>query len=129
LVQQPRSNESQQLDIRVWSYQADNSFATRYLDKLQAPLVPPPVTAADPLEQLCKQCALLNFWTPGFHIVDKLSELKIRAPACHFCKMRWDASKALEHQTSQVRFERTGSVIKMDDSDPPVFTLCRDRGK
>ncbi|KAK4097370.1 hypothetical protein N658DRAFT_527113 [Parathielavia hyrcaniae] len=119
------TNGQQDLDIRVWEYQVDNHFAQTYLEMLDSVtlecLLPKP---ANP-EQLCKKCESLDFWKRQFHIDDKLSALEERARTCRFCKMRWDVSSALKNRTDQVRFDRVGSVVKMNESDPPVFSICR----
>ncbi|KAI0458012.1 hypothetical protein F5B21DRAFT_462574 [Xylaria acuta] len=112
-------------DINIWEYQVDNGFATQFFDELKeaSQLLPFPEPAES--NQLCKACLKLDFWAPNFCITDSLSELKKRAETCHFCKMRWDVSSHLERKTREVRFDRTGSVVKMNESDPPVFSICR----
>ncbi|KAI8952463.1 hypothetical protein F4801DRAFT_599888 [Xylaria longipes] len=112
-------------DINVWEYEVDNGFATQFFDKLMNASEPLPLPEPAESDQLCKACLKLDFWAPNFYMVDSLSNLKERAKTCRFCKMRWDVSSHLERNTHEVRFDRAGSVIKMNESDPPVFSICR----
>lgn len=118
-----------QLDIKVWEYRVDNDFATQFLNKLKNASQPSPSPTSVEPNGLCDYCRKLDFWSPKFHIVDNLSDLEKRALSCHFCKMRWDISSDLKRKTTSVRFDRVGSVIKMNESDPPVFSICRSEGK
>ncbi|KAL9616668.1 MAG: hypothetical protein Q9160_008491 [Pyrenula sp. 1 TL-2023] len=115
------------LDINVWDFSVDNDFATRLLDKLDESSLPSPFPYPAESEQLCDGCRGLNFWVPSFRIVDKLTDLQWRAAKCRFCEMRWTACSHLEGVEDRVRFDRVQSVIKMNESDPPVFFICRCR--
>ncbi|KAF7559255.1 hypothetical protein G7046_g4897 [Stylonectria norvegica] len=42
--------------------------------------------------------------------------------------MRWDACKHLEGATERVRFDKLGPVIRMNESDPPVFSIFKSQG-
>lgn len=113
-----------QLDIKVWEFPVDNQFATEYLDGLQSalPLIPPGPS------QLCDTCARMDFWARDFHIRDQIANLRKDSKICHFCKMRWEVCRHLEGVTPRVRFDRVESVIKMNESDPPVFSIFKSRG-
>ncbi|KAI1107995.1 hypothetical protein F5Y14DRAFT_437785 [Nemania sp. NC0429] len=116
-------------DIEVWNYEVDNGFAVTFLDKLAEAAQPLPFPQPANADQLCKTCLGLDFWVPKFHITDDLLDLKKRAKTCRFCEMRWDVSSHLESTENMVRFDRVGSVIKMNESDPPVFSICRSNRK
>ncbi|KAI0439233.1 hypothetical protein F4803DRAFT_564698 [Xylaria telfairii] len=118
-------NNCKQFDINIWEYQVDNGFATQFLNELEEASQPLPFPEPVESDRLCKACLKLDLWAPNFYITDNLSNLKQRAETCRFCKMRWDVSSHLEHKTHEVRFDRAGSVIKMNESDPPVFSICR----
>ncbi|RWA13206.1 hypothetical protein EKO27_g1898 [Xylaria grammica] len=112
-------------DINIWEYQVDNGFAASFLNKLTETSNPLPFPKPVASEQLCEACLKLDFWAPKFHITDSLSNLKKSAETCRFCTMRWNASSHLHPKAREVRFDRAGSVIKMNESDPPVFSICR----
>ncbi len=111
----------------------DNTFASRFLDRLHKTSQPSPFPRETDLSsQICHDCGILDFWAPDFHIVDTLAALKQRAAkvtACRFCKMRWDACKHLEGTETAVRFDRVDSLLWMNESHPPVFSLCRSLGE
>ncbi|KAK3369771.1 hypothetical protein B0T24DRAFT_708743 [Lasiosphaeria ovina] len=112
------------LDINVWDYTPDNQFAAQYLSKLRELSQQSPFPKTTETDQLCSDCEKLDL-TRDFHLDDKLSELRARAESCRFCKMRWEVASSLENKTVRVRFKRVGSVIKMNESDPPVFSIFR----
>ncbi|KAI8651165.1 Protein kinase domain-containing protein [Fusarium keratoplasticum] len=115
-----------QLDIHVWDYLVDNDFAFKIIDAGDSPALEP--FSHGKTEQLCDSCKDLDFWTTGFHIEDDLSELKVRQENCQFCSMRWEACKYLEGYSPSARFDRIDSVMKLNESDPPVFSICSGPG-
>lgn len=79
---------------------------------------------------LCDTCATMNFWSSGFRIEDTWTALEVSQRSCDFCKMRWDVAKALNRATyPSISFERSGSMLKMNDDKKAVFSICRSPGK
>ncbi|KAG5829698.1 hypothetical protein H9Q74_000217 [Fusarium xylarioides] len=48
---------------------------------------------------------------------------------CRWCAMKWEVSKHLEGTTQNAVFSRVGSVIKLNESDPPVFSIFKPEGR
>ncbi|RTE84026.1 hypothetical protein BHE90_001452 [Fusarium euwallaceae] len=115
-----------QLDIHVWDYLVDNDFAFKIIDAGDSPALDP--FSHGQTEHLCDSCKDLEFWATGFHIEDELSELKVRQENCQFCSMRWEACKYLEGYSPSARFDRVDSVMKLNENDPPVFSICSGPG-
>ncbi|KAK3303131.1 uncharacterized protein B0T15DRAFT_513341 [Chaetomium strumarium] len=120
-------NKTHPLDITLWEHHIDNHFAMKLLRSLKgsASLKPPIFPEAGQPDRLCERCMNLDLGAPAFYWLDKLADLRESAKLCRFCRMRWDASGHLIPETDIVRFDRVGSVVKMNENDPPVFSLCR----
>ncbi|KAF4952468.1 hypothetical protein FGADI_6702 [Fusarium gaditjirri] len=114
------------VDIKVWDFIVDNGFAKNFLE-LSSTRPTSTVPTENKRDTLCRKCAALNFWVPDFRLRDRLSDLKSEMQHCHWCAMRWEASKHLEGTTESVVFSRVGSVIKLNESDPPVFSMFKSR--
>jgi hypothetical protein len=90
---------------------------------------PPIFPEAGQPDRLCERCKNLDLGASAFHWLDRLADLRESAKSCRFCRMRWDASGHLRSETDVVRFERVGPVVRMNESDPPVFTICRSKSE
>ncbi|KAM5341793.1 hypothetical protein ACJ41O_014824 [Fusarium nematophilum] len=108
------------LDIHVWDFSVDNDFASQVLDA-ESPALDAALAAT---EKLCDGCRDLDILASGFHIEDELAVLKSRESTCQFCSMRWEACKHLDGDSASARFDRVDSVMKLNESDPPVFSIC-----
>ncbi|RTE79094.1 hypothetical protein BHE90_006400 [Fusarium euwallaceae] len=108
---------SQSLNIKAWEFENDDKFAV-------SSLIPAgPTDVHD--SKLCQRCNDLDFRESQFKIHDQVAQLGRSATDCQFCQLRWEACKHLDGQSSRVVFERIGPVIKMNESDPPVFSLFK----
>ncbi|KAI8626068.1 hypothetical protein F5Y19DRAFT_488559 [Xylariaceae sp. FL1651] len=111
--------------LKDWNYFIDNAFAGKVTDKLgDDSLRPQPREAVT----LCQRCAHLNFWTGGFFIEDKSSNLHEKSAQCHFCAMMWNAYKAFGLSKSlRVRFEIDKSTLRLSGINHklPVFSIIR----
>ncbi|QGI69578.1 related to tol protein [Fusarium fujikuroi] len=115
------------IDIKVWDFIVDNEFAKNFLRQSSTRPVPKSTKERES-DSLCRECAALDFWAPDFRVNDTLSDLKKGIYQCRWCAMRWEASKHLEGTTANAVFSRVGSVIKLNESDPPVFSIFRPGG-
>jgi len=79
---------------------------------------------------LCGKCQKLDFFEPYFHIDDTWAELEASLSRCDFCKMRWDVSQHLHaKKISPLRFDRDGSMLKLNEGQLPVMSICRSSGE
>ncbi|KAJ3547792.1 hypothetical protein NM208_g1319 [Fusarium decemcellulare] len=116
---QMRGNPSythRNLNIKVWDYPLDNNFASKVLEAS-------PGISTTPSADLCAKCQGLDLWATELHINDRLSDLEERQTHCQFCRMRWEVSKHLPSKSIPISFDRVGSIIKLNESDPPVFSI------
>ncbi|EWY89786.1 serine/threonine protein kinase [Fusarium oxysporum NRRL 32931] len=111
----------------IWDFIVDNEFAKNFLGS-SSTRPTPTVANGNKSDTLCRKCAALDFWALDFRVRDRLSDLKSVIQHCRWCTMRWEASKHLEGKTESVVFSRAGSVIKLNESDPPVFSLFKPQG-
>ncbi|KAF4441595.1 hypothetical protein F53441_11999 [Fusarium austroafricanum] len=113
------------LDIKVWDFTVDNHFAARFFAALASKQISqtPPVTQECGL--LCQRCESMEFWAPQLSFSDSIAELNTKRQHCRWCEMRWEACKYLEKTVERVRFNRFGSVIKLNENDPPVFSIFK----
>ncbi|RSL62420.1 hypothetical protein CEP53_004786 [Fusarium sp. AF-6] len=110
---------SQSLNIKVWEFENDDKFAVSSL----IPAGPANVHES----KFCQRCKDLDFRQSQFKIHDQVAQLGRSATDCQFCQLKWEACKHLDGQSSRVVFERIGPVIKMNESDPPVFSLFKSK--
>ncbi|KIN05179.1 hypothetical protein OIDMADRAFT_116151 [Oidiodendron maius Zn] len=110
-----------------WSYPVDNDFASSLLADMGTSVQPATGTRCS---RLCSKCERMNFFVPRFRIEDTWQELESNRSTCDFCRMRWNISKHL-NQTDypSVSFERTDSVLRMNDDILPVLSICKSQGK
>lgn len=72
----------------------------------------------------------MEVWAQHFKIEDTLSDLEQRSPSCDFCRMRWNVCKKLHiPDFSDIRFDRLGTMIRINERYPPVFNICREPGR
>ena len=105
----------------------DNDFASNLLADMGTSVQPATGTRRS---RLCSKCEKMNFFVPRFRIEDTWQELESNRSTCDFCRMRWNISKHL-NQTDypSVSFERTDSVLRMNDDILPVLSICKSQGK
>ncbi|KAF5597857.1 serine threonine kinase [Fusarium pseudocircinatum] len=116
------------IDIKVWDFIVDNEFAKNFLGPSSTRPTPTSATERES-DALCRKCAALDFWAPDFRVRDRLSDLKSEMHHCRWCAMRWTASRHLEGKTENAVFSRNGSVINLNESDPPVFSIFKIDGQ
>jgi len=114
--------------LEDWEFPVDNTFADKVLAQLGPQAMQPrlPVTAT-----FCDRCKALNFWTGGFAIEDKVSDLQESSKKCHFCQMLWGVYWKLgTTKGSKVRFERNESTLRLSGNHTlPVLSIFRSPGK
>ncbi|KEY64228.1 hypothetical protein S7711_03513 [Stachybotrys chartarum IBT 7711] len=109
-----------------WEFPIDNNFAAHVLEGRDAGQWFPSKSRT----RLCGTCKSYDFTTFPFTISDTKSELEEKQATCDFCNMRWNLSKAVNQTSgSIIRFEREGSVLRLDGNQPPVLAICRGPGK
>jgi len=87
-------------------------------------------TNASQASRLCGKCEKMDFWATRFSIVDTWPELESSRTTCDFCKMRWEVSKNLNRKDyTLVSFERVDSMLRMNDGNSPILSVCRSPGK
>ena len=79
---------------------------------------------------LCGRCKGLELWRPHYRFRDIPSELERLSASCDFCRMRWDLCKHLDpREFPFIQFDRLESMLRMNESYPPVLSLARPPGK
>jgi hypothetical protein len=79
---------------------------------------------------LCGKCQKLDVFEPYFHIIDTWTELEANLSICHFCKMRFEVSQHFRAKNiSPLRFDRSGSMLKLNEGELPVMSICRSSGE
>ena len=112
----------------IWLFPVDNKFAETVIGPWnRANLFP----RSPPSTRLCSKCEALDFCQDGFRIEETMSELVSSMETCEFCKMRWNAIKNLDPQKLQglLKFQREESMLKLNEGNPPILSLCRTPGK
>ncbi|KEY69073.1 hypothetical protein S7711_09576 [Stachybotrys chartarum IBT 7711] len=114
-----RSHDQTHLLNDRWDFPVDNKFAANVLQDQDTGLLFP--SGSETL-QLCGTCKALNFTAPFFSISDDWSDLESSRKTCVFCNMRWDLCQTVDRTiTPTLRFEREGSVLKLNGSYPPRY--------
>jgi hypothetical protein len=112
----------------IWLFPVDNKFATTVTGPLNSTALFPKSALSS---TLCGKCQALDFCQDGFHFEETWAELASSMGSCDFCKMRWNATKDLDPKKLQgtLKFQREESVLKLNEGNPPVLSLCRTPGE
>ena len=106
----------------IWNFPVDNKFAQLVLsDQTDGSLFP-----SSPA-RLCGKCRCLVLTEPRFRFSDTWQELEKSRADCDFCSMRWDICEDVDRTRmfDEFKFEREGSVLKLNGGHPPVLSICR----
>jgi len=114
--------------LEVWEFLVDNTFANQVLAQLGRQAMQPLLSVP---AKLCTLCRSFNFWTGGFAIEYRMSDLQERSKICDFCRMLLrvymmpGATKG-----ANVRIERIQSTLCLSGSQSlPVLSIFRSPGK
>jgi serine/threonine protein kinase len=108
------------------NFPVDNKFAGQLIKTIGVGLFP----KYTPPERRCDDCKKFDFFEPQFHIIDTWAELERTVNICDFCKMRLEvAEKYLAKNVSTIRFDRDQSMLKLNEGQIPVMSICRSSGK
>ena len=106
----------------MWDMPVDNTFAHTLFKELdKSETYPQPAKPA----RLCGKCDNMDFSSQPFRFKDTLAELERQSSVCDFCRMRLDVCKNLKLGDSTIYFDRLDSTLRVNESYPPVFSLCR----
>ncbi|KAE8454271.1 hypothetical protein EG329_005196 [Mollisiaceae sp. DMI_Dod_QoI] len=115
-------DEFEQLN-KFWEFPVDNKFAETLLRETSLSKT---FSQSPKAANLCGKCQKMDFWADAFRFTDTLSELAQQSTTCDFCKMRWNLCKHLDPtETSTIRFDRLDSMLRMNETYPPVLSLLR----
>jgi len=107
------------------NFPVDNKFAAELVKSIGVGLFP---KYTEPTRR-CDDCRKFDFFEPQFHIIDKWADLETKAKDCDFCEMRLDiAQKYLARSVSTIRFDRDQSMLKLNEGQIPVMSICRSPG-
>lgn len=114
--------------LEAWEFIVDNTFADQVLAQLGRQAMQPRLSMPT---TLCDRCKNLNFWTGGFAIEYRVSDLQERSKICDFCRMLWGVCTMRgSTKGSNVRFERIESTLRLSGSQSlPVLSIIRSPGK
>jgi serine/threonine protein kinase len=108
------------------NFPVDNKFAAEIVNAIGVGLFPK-YTA--PIRR-CDDCQKLDFFEPQFHVVDTWEALEKKLKICDFCQMRLEiAQKFLTRNVSTIRFDRDQSMLKLNEGQIPVMSICRSPGE
>ncbi|KAE9363831.1 HET-domain-containing protein [Stipitochalara longipes BDJ] len=104
------------------NFPVDNKFASELVKTIGVGLFPKDAAST----RLCDDCKKFDFFEPQFHIKDTWAKLEEKTKICSFCKMRLEvAQHFLANNVSTIRFDRDQSMLKLNESQIPVMSICR----
>ncbi|KAH6890697.1 hypothetical protein B0T10DRAFT_403476 [Thelonectria olida] len=122
-IEGPIINVSPRDDTRELTEPLDNDFA-RYLF-LNSELLECYPRARN-VAKLCGRCQKMDFWAQPFRFKDNLQDLKRDATSCEFCEIRKALCENMNPALFRtVHFDRLDSMIRLNESHPPAFTVVR----
>jgi hypothetical protein len=112
-----------------WELHVDNEFASGLFSAFKAS-DSFHVSEARASSHLCSQCQTIRdgLWLPGFNITYNTPTLAGRSASkeCDLCSLLWRTCERYGGTVYRtVKFDRVGSLLKMNGSGVPVLSICR----